>query len=106
VEAPERCALIFLGDGEKESERLSYRQLASRASAVAARIGAEAAPGERVLLLLKPGPDYLAAFLGCLWARAVPVPAYPPRPGRNDGRSAAIVASARSALALVDDPGW
>src|SRR5438132_14290824 len=86
AEAPDRTALIFLADGESESARLSYAELAAKAAALGARVLAETAPGERALLLLKPGPDYVAAFLGCLWAGVVPVPAYPPRPGRADER--------------------
>ena len=44
-------------------------------------------PGDRVLLLVPPGLDYVAAFFGCLYAGAVAVPAYPPNPRRADPRA-------------------
>ena len=30
--------------------------------------------------MCEPGLEYAAAFLGCLYAAVVPVPAYPPSP--------------------------
>jgi len=68
---------------EDAVETLSYRDLASRASRVAALLrGRGCAPGDRVLLLAPPGLEYVAAFFGCLSAGAAPVPLYPPRGGR------------------------
>ncbi|MEZ4236673.1 MAG: AMP-binding protein [Myxococcota bacterium] len=40
------------------------------------------APGDRVLLVYPPGLDFPCAFLGCLWAGVVAVPAAPPQPDR------------------------
>src|SRR4029078_2729211 len=51
-----------------------------------------------------PGLDYVAAFLGCLYAGVIAVPAYPPDPARLDQtlpRLQAIVAAARPAVALT-----
>ena len=38
--------------------------------------------GERALLLYPAGLEFIAAFLGCLYAGVVAVPAYPPDPSR------------------------
>jgi acyl-CoA synthetase (AMP-forming)/AMP-acid ligase II len=43
-------------------------------------------PGDRALLLFASGLDFIAAFFGCLYAGVVAVPAYPPRPRRDDPR--------------------
>jgi acyl-CoA synthetase (AMP-forming)/AMP-acid ligase II len=75
---PERVALRFLGDGENETYALTYSQLFVGASAVAARLQALAAVGDRALLLYPSGPEYVSAFLGCLLAGVIAVPAYPP----------------------------
>jgi acyl-CoA synthetase (AMP-forming)/AMP-acid ligase II/acyl carrier protein len=59
-------------------------------------------PGERVLLLYPSGLAYIAAFLGCLYAGAVAVPAYPPRPNRSLERIQAIIQDAQAKVALTD----
>jgi hypothetical protein len=52
--------------------------------------------GRRVLLLHPPGLDYVAGFLGCLYAAAVAVPAYPPRKQRSLDRLRAIAMDPRA----------
>ncbi|WP_343716267.1 condensation domain-containing protein [Inquilinus sp.] len=71
-------ALRFLADGETVGATLDYRALDLRARAVAAHLQAVAAPGDRALILLNSGPDYVASFFGCLYAGVIAVPAYPP----------------------------
>ncbi|HYN21193.1 MAG TPA: AMP-binding protein, partial [Thermoanaerobaculia bacterium] len=97
----ERRAFTFLGDGEEPSDSLTYAGLDHRARAIAAELQGRGASGERVLLLFPPGLDFVAAFLGCLYADAVAVPAYPPSPGRGTGRLRSLLADARPRLALT-----
>jgi amino acid adenylation domain-containing protein len=97
----ERCAFTFLGDGENVSERLSYAAVDAKARSVAAELQERGAAGERVLLLYPPGLDFVTAFLGCLYAGAVAVPAYPPSPGRGTGRLRSLLADAKPRLALT-----
>src|SRR5687768_6096475 len=98
---PGRVVYTFLADGEAEAEHLTCGELDRRARAVAACLHPLATNGERVLLLYPPGLDYIAAFFGCLYAGAVPVPAYPPRRNRNLLRLQAVVADAEAAVALT-----
>ncbi|HWS88113.1 MAG TPA: amino acid adenylation domain-containing protein, partial [Pyrinomonadaceae bacterium] len=100
---PGRLAFTFLPEGEGAEEHLSYAELDRRARSVAALLMSRGAAGERVLLLLPPGLDYIAAFWGCLYAGAVAVPAYPPRMNRNLLRLQAVVSDARAAFALTSD---
>jgi acyl-CoA synthetase (AMP-forming)/AMP-acid ligase II/acyl carrier protein len=79
---PAKLAYSFLGDGERETARLTFAELDRRARDIAARLQAEGCASSRVLLLYPPGLDYIAAFFGCLYAGAVAVPAYPPDPAR------------------------
>jgi acyl transferase domain-containing protein/acyl-CoA synthetase (AMP-forming)/AMP-acid ligase II/acyl carrier protein len=91
---PEKIALTFLDEKENETESLSYRQLNERAKAIAAELISRKATGERVLLLYEPCLEFVCAFLGCLYAGAIAVPAYPPDPSRLNKslpRLAAIV---------------
>ena len=58
-------------------------------------------PGERVLLLYPPGLDYVAAFLGCLYARVIAVPTPLPLDERSMKRVAGILRDADSSLVVV-----
>jgi 8-amino-7-oxononanoate synthase len=88
------------GDGSEEGA-LTFRALHARAQMVAAGLRAHADSGDRVVLLVPPGLDYVASFFGCLYAGAVAVPAYPPNPRRADPRVHRIIADSRARVALV-----
>ncbi|HEX8706690.1 MAG TPA: fatty acyl-AMP ligase [Pyrinomonadaceae bacterium] len=98
---PERRAYLFLPDGETEELSLTYGELDAQARAIGAQLQRLQAQGERVLLLYPPGPEYVAAFFGCLYAGSVAVPAYPPRFHRTLSKLRAIAGDARPAVALT-----
>jgi acyl-CoA synthetase (AMP-forming)/AMP-acid ligase II/acyl carrier protein len=98
---PEQRAYTFLIDGEEEEISLSCAELNRRARAIGALLQEHGASGERVLLLYPPGLEFMPAFWGCLYAGAVAVPAYPPRPNRSLLRLQAIVADAQAAFVLT-----
>jgi acyl-CoA synthetase (AMP-forming)/AMP-acid ligase II len=97
----ERSAYQFLVDGETQAIGLSYKELDLRSRTIAAYLQLFCVPGERVLLLYPPGLEYIAAFFGCLYAGAIAVPAYPPRPNRSLSRLQSIVADAGAVAALT-----
>ncbi|GGW51049.1 non-ribosomal peptide synthetase [Streptomyces caelestis] len=98
---PHRLALEFaVADGEYVA--FEHAELDRRARAVAALVQERGTPGGRVLLVHQPGPDYVSAFFGCLYAGAVAVPIYPPTGARGLERVAAVVADAGAELALTD----
>ena len=97
-------AFIFLADGERDEQRLTYGELDRRARAVAASLQQKLRPGDRALLLYPPGLDYVAGFFGCLYAGVIAVPAYPPDPARLTRtlpRLLSIAADARTAAVLT-----
>jgi acyl-CoA synthetase (AMP-forming)/AMP-acid ligase II len=80
-ERPNALAYRFLtsGDAGDGAQEWTYGEMDLRARAIAARLQDARAEGERVLLLYPPGIEFIAAFLGCVHAGAVAVPAYPHR---------------------------
>ncbi len=98
---PDKTAVTFLQDGETESDRLSYQDLESRIKAIAATLRQQNATGERALLLYQPGWEFITAFLGCLYAGVVAVPAYPPRANHSINRLLSIVDDADAKFALT-----
>lgn len=100
---PERKAYTFLHRGETEVDSLTYGELDLKARAIAAVLQSNQAQGKVALLLYPPGLEFVAAFMGCLYAGVIPVPAYPPRPNQKLKRIQAIVADARSEIILTTD---
>jgi acyl-CoA synthetase (AMP-forming)/AMP-acid ligase II/acyl carrier protein len=99
---PKRLAYIFLEDGECAASSFNYGTLDGVARAIAARL-IEVGPRNRALLLYPSGLDFVAAFLACLYAGVVAVPAPAPSPAhvkRALGRLRAIVADAQPSLIL------
>jgi 8-amino-7-oxononanoate synthase len=95
----------WVGDGATVTP-LTYGELAARSAGVAARLAdARVAPGDRVLLLVPPGLDYIAAFFGTLVAGAIAVPAFPPHPRRRDDRVGGVIVDCAPRVALVDAAG-
>ncbi|MBZ3912666.1 fatty acyl-AMP ligase [Streptomyces acidiscabies] len=100
---PDDTAYVFASPQGDADRTVSYRELEQSALTVAAFLRTTARPGDRVLLLLPPGLDYLTAFLGCLYAGTVAVPLYPPRPGAKLDRIEAVVQDCRPTHALTVD---
>src|SRR6266545_3072903 len=98
---PGQRAFTFLQDGEAEAGHLTFGALDRRARTIAATLRRLCAPGDRALLLFAPGLDFIEAFFGCLYAGAVAVPAYPPRPHRDQPRLRAIAGDCAPALVLT-----
>ncbi|MDF0734272.1 non-ribosomal peptide synthetase [Pseudomonas entomophila] len=103
AQTPDRIALRFLADDPREQAVLSYRQLDQRARVIAAALQARADFGDRAVLLFPSGPDYVAAFFGCLYAGVIAVPAYPPESSRqhHQERLLSIIADAEPRLLLT-----
>src|SRR5215510_2531409 len=70
-------AYIFVQDGTTEVDRITYEELHARAALIATQLQARHDLGERALLLYPPGLEFIPAFLGCLYAGVLAVPAYP-----------------------------
>jgi len=100
---PHRRAYTYLRDGEEDAADITYGELDRRARAIAAALQQRARPGDRALLLYPSGLEFIAAFLGCLYAGVVAVPAYQPNPRleRTLTRLRAITADARPAVVLT-----
>lgn len=92
---PERVALTVVHGAEADpKEALTFAELADRVRARAAVLADRLPPGERVLMALPTGTDFVQTYVSCLLAGLVVVPA--PAPGGS------AIAVARLA-AIADD---
>lgn len=93
---PEHLAFIYLDDDEHE-HKITFAELHERALGVAHDLLASARPGDRALLLLPPGLDYVATIFGCFYAGVIGVSAPPPQPSRLERTLARLLKIAESA---------
>lgn len=96
----------YLLDGEDDELIVSYAELDRSARAVAARLSSEGRPGDRVVVLMAPGPSFTSAFFGCLYAGMIAVPAFLPdvlNAERSLPRLRAIAADADAVCILTDE---
>lgn len=102
---PERTAYVFLLDGEQQRVEFTYAALELAARKWAAKIAEVAVPGDRVLLVLPPGLELIAAFYGALYGGFVAVPAYPPRGERQIAKLRGVAANAQPrVMVTAPDP--
>jgi amino acid adenylation domain-containing protein len=98
---PGRPACTFLEDGVAAKAGLTYGELDRDACRIASVLQSQAPAGERALLVYPPGLDYVTAFLGCLYAKIIGVPAYPPRLNHSIERLEAVIEDASPSVALT-----
>src|SRR5690625_2750685 len=86
----------YNGDDENASQ-LTYRELDRKARAIAANLQRAGATGQRVLVVVRPGVDFIAGFFGCLYAGAIAVPVHQ----KLAPRLAVVVPDAQARFALT-----
>ena len=100
---PDAVAYTFLTDGERIGSQLTYSDLDQRARAIGATLQQLGAAGERVMLLYPSGLEYIAAYMGCLYAGSVAVPMFPPHRKHSSERLQSVVTDAQAAFALTTE---
>ncbi len=92
-------AVTWLAD-DQEPHVLHFKALRAQSLQIAGELRRHCQPGDRAILLFPPGPDFIAAFLGCLYAGVVAVPATEPKPRRLNDRLSVVAADCRPAAVL------
>ncbi|MFE0463360.1 fatty acyl-AMP ligase [Kitasatospora sp. NPDC058965] len=102
--AADAQAHVFLREreGELVPDTSSYADLDTAARRIAHRIQGYGVKGQPVVLLYPAGPEFLQAFLGCLYAGAVAVPATLPGGHGQLERLGGIIRDTRATLFLTD----
>ncbi|HEX6686422.1 MAG TPA: fatty acyl-AMP ligase, partial [Candidatus Limnocylindrales bacterium] len=99
---PADRAFLFVDEGD-DAQWVTYADIDRAARAIAVALSEHDVAGQPVLLLYPPGRSYVEGFLGCLYAGAIAVPAYPPDParlGRTLPRLRSLIADCGAGVAL------
>ena len=97
---PERTAFVYEND-EGMQEAWTYAQLEARSRTLASWLVRRAGMDDRALLVYPPGLEFIAAFLGCVYAGVLPVPATYPKPRRPSPRLDSIAEDCQPSLVLT-----
>ncbi|WP_224360475.1 AMP-binding protein [Hyalangium versicolor] len=104
AELAQTPAFTFLGAEASEDVTLTYAELDRRARAIAVGLESRGLSGQRVLIVLPPGPTYVTSLFGCLYAGVIAVPVPPPlfdSPRMGTDLLATIAQDSGAAAALV-----
>ncbi|MCH9648355.1 MAG: amino acid adenylation domain-containing protein [Deltaproteobacteria bacterium] len=91
--------------GTVVSRQLSFAELDRQARAVATALQAECTEGDRVLVALPAGLEFIVALFGCFYAGVVAVPAHPPTLRRQRHRLRALAQDCGARLMLREPKG-
>lgn len=100
---PDQVAITYLVDGETQEETLTYRQWDEKARRIAAALQRKASFGDRALLIYPNNLEFLAGFMGCLYAGVIAVLLAPPKPGFPLTSQQAVAEDAGSHLVLTTE---
>ncbi|MBN1206542.1 MAG: AMP-binding protein [Myxococcaceae bacterium] len=100
-------AFTFLGAEPGGDVTLTYGEVDQWARAIAQELESRGLAGQRVLIVLPPGPAYVASLFGCFYAGVIAVPVPPPlfdSPRAGPGLLSTIAQDSGAAAALVGGP--
>lgn len=99
---PQKQAYKFLYE-TGNNPIVTFNDIKNKAIQIAIVLQKRLLEKERILLLFQPGLEFICAFYGCVFAGAIPVPAYPPKLNRSIIRLNTIAHDAQAKLALTTD---
>ena len=102
-ERPQQTAYTFLADGEHESGSCTYQELDLQARAIAVELLMKVRPGDRALLVYPytAGLEFIASFLGCLYAGVIAVTDYPRQHIKSLGQYQERIVDCQAAIILT-----
>jgi len=98
---PDRTAFTWLATDTDRDASITYAELDRRARSIGGLLQCTGPPGERALLLLPPGLDFVAALFGCFYAGWIAVPAYRPPLNQRLERIRSVASDAQPRAALT-----
>ncbi len=89
---PDKTAYIQLDDDGDEILKISYNTLISNSLRVAEQLLENNSKGDRCLIIIPGGIEFITAFLGCIFAGIIAVPTILPKRNKPNSRLNSILA--------------
>lgn len=96
----------YIEDEESISKTLTFLEVNNRAKVIANRLSQTCKKGDRALMIYPAGLEFIVAFLGCLYAGVIAVPAYPPRKNQNIRRLKKIINDSDASIVMTDSKSF
>ena len=87
---------------DTSKSHLTYGELHCKAVHIASILQSKGPEGGRVLLLFPAGLDFISAFFGCLYAKFIAIPTFPPRNNHNALRVRSIALDSGAQICLAN----
>ena len=100
--APGALVYQFVGHDSGDEEAMTNAELAMLVSRYAGAIRHLAPAPSKVVLVLPQGKHFVAAYFGCIAAKAIAVPAFPPKNPRQTDRLKLVLLDLDDCLVLAD----
>jgi acyl-CoA synthetase (AMP-forming)/AMP-acid ligase II len=102
---PQKIAYRFLQNGTTEAGCLTYQELNLQARAIASKLQSLVSPSSRALLVYSydAGLEFVAAFMGCLYADVIAVTTTPPHHGKDLAKLAQRITSSEAEIILTTE---
>jgi len=102
IATPQSLAYVFLENGENKEQKLTYQDLDRQAKAIATQLQTRVKSGDRALLIYPYVAvlDFIAAFMGCLYAGIVAVPCHPPMNSLTSAEISTRLVNSEAAIIL------
>ncbi|WP_163778359.1 AMP-binding protein [Myxococcus vastator] len=102
---PQKNAFTYLSGRDQPEQPITYGELARTVFGVAAHLEREGFRGERVLIVMRSGLEYIVGFLACAAAGAIAAPLYPPASDKDWAKLRAITRDCQPKAMLVARAG-
>lgn len=98
----DKPALIYLNEDGSENARISYSALIGRSIYYAEKLKTAFQPGDRSLLMLNAGIDFVVAYLACLFSGVIAVPVNLPKRNKGNHRFLTVLKDSRPLCLMTD----
>lgn len=98
---PHKTGFQFLRSND--DSKLTYSALYASAADLAVQLKAIAKSGDRVLILLPTGPEFIIAWFACVLAGTIAVPSHSPQRSRHLSRLSSILVDCAPSVILTND---
>jgi acyl-CoA synthetase (AMP-forming)/AMP-acid ligase II/alkylation response protein AidB-like acyl-CoA dehydrogenase/acyl carrier protein len=98
---PAKNAYTFLSGSDWPEQPISYGELAARVSGLAAVLRRDGLRGERILLVMRSGLEYIISFLACAAAGVIAVPLYPPASDKDWAKLRAVARDCQASALIL-----